>query len=156
MFKHYSSLAIAISLAIGSVSSVTMPVNAYGIGTGYIIGAEQFPQGKATQVRQTIHLNLSTPDTTQIKIIIPEGIKVGNNIAVYNETQQRELSAVVRNNSGREIEIDLPQVFPPDTKITIDLNRVRLWGTARTYQVYSQPKNSSRPIYIGSAEFRLY
>jgi hypothetical protein len=156
MFKHYSSLAIAISLAIGSVSSVTMPVNAHGIGTGYIIGAEQFPQGKATQVRQSIHLTLPTPDITRIKIIIPEGIKVGNNIAVYNETQQRELFAVVRNNLGRSIEIDLPQALAPDTKITIDLNRVRLWGIARTYQVYSQPTNSSHPTYIGAAEFHLY
>jgi hypothetical protein len=156
MLNQDSLLAIATSVALGLFNPIASPVNAHDLGTAYISGAEQFPQGRATQVRQTIRLTLPTPNITQIKIAIPAGLKVGNNIALYNDTARKSLSARVRNNSDREIEIDLPQALAPQTKITIDLNSVRLWGLARTYQVYSQPIDNSSPTYLGSAEFHLY
>ena len=156
MFKQYSILAIATSIAIGSLSSIASPVNAHGVSTGYVHGAEQFPQGRATQVRQTIRFTVPATEIDRIKITIPEGLRVGNNITLYNDTTKRSLSAVVRNNLGEEIEIDLPQPLAPNTQLTIDLNSVSLWGFSRTYQVYSKLTNSSNYNYIGSAEFHLY
>ena len=156
MFKQYSILALATSVAIGSLSAIVSPVNAHGVSTGYINGAVQFPETRATQVRHTIRLSIPTTDITQIRIVAPEGIKVGSNIALYNDTIRQSFSGVVRSNSGRDVEIDLPQPLAPNTQISIDLNSVSLWGLSRTYQVYSKLASSSSYTYIGSAEFHLY
>jgi len=156
MFKQYSILALATSVAIGSLNSIASPVNAHGISTGYINGAVQFPETRATQVRHTIRLTIPTSDITQLRIVAPEGIKVGDNIALYNETTRQSFSGVVRTNSGRDIEIDLPQLLAPNTQVTIDLNSVSLWGLSRTYQVYSKLASSPSYNYIGSAEFHRY
>ena len=156
MFKQYSILALATSVAIGSLSIIASPANAHGVSTGYISGAVQFPETRATQVRHTISLSIPTTDITQIRIIAPEGIKVGNNITLYNATKGQSFVGVVRSNLGRDIEIDLPQPLAANTQISINLNSVSLWGLSKTYQVYSKLASSSSYIYIGSAEFHHY
>lgn len=157
MLKKYSTLALSISVAIVSlISSIISPVNAHGVSTGYVNGNEQSPQGRATQVRQTIRFIVPTTDITQIRIVAPEGIKIGNNIALYNDTTRQLLSGVVEHKSGNDIEIDLPQSLAPNTQVTVDLNSVSLWGTDRTYHLYSKSTTISGYTYIGSAEFHRY
>lgn len=156
MFKYYLTLALATSVSIGLISSITSPVNAHGVGMGYVNSAEQSPQGRATQVRQTIRFIVPTTGITQLKIVAPEGIKIGNNIALYNDTVHQSLSGIVGHKSGNDVEIDLPQSLAPNTQMTVDLNSVSLWGTARTYHVYSKSTNSSDYTYLGSAEFHRY
>ena len=148
---------LALVLTIGSLNSIS-PVHARGAGTGYINRAEQFPQGRTTPVRHTIQLTLPTAGIGRIQIVAPEGIKVNRNIDIYNDTTQQSLSPLLllHPHPSNDVQIDFPQALPANTRITIDLNRVRLWGLARNYQVYYQLINSSRYYYLGAAEFDRY
>ncbi len=156
MFKQRSILALATIATVVSLGSIVSPVTAHNIGTGYVNGAQQFPETRATQVRQTIRLIVPTNDITQLEIAIPKGTSVGTNITLYNDTTQRRLSGIVRINLSGQIEIDLPQPLALNTQMTIDLNNVHLWGTVRDYRVYSKSLNSSGYTYLGSANFHSY
>jgi hypothetical protein len=142
-------------LVIGSLD-LNLPAQAYGVGTGAVDRAEQFPQTRATQVRHTIRLTIPTTGIDRLKIIVPPGIQVGSKIDIYNDTARQSLAPLIQQNPGNEIEIKFQQPLPPNTHLTIDLNRVRLWGLARTYRVHSQPLNGSGYRYLGSAEFDRY
>ncbi len=142
-------------LVLGSLN-LNSPVQAHGIGTGAIDLAEQFPPTRATQVRHTIRLTIPANGIDRLKIIVPPGIKVGSKIDIYDDTARQSLAPLIQQTPGNEIEIKFQQPLPPNTHLTIDLNRVRLWGLARTYQVHSQPLNGSGYRYLGSAEFRRY
>jgi hypothetical protein len=142
-------------LVIGSLA-LHSPAQAYEVGTGAVEHAEQFPQTRATQVRHTIRLTIPTTGIDRLKIIVPPGIKVGSKIDIYNDTARQSLTPLIQQNPGNEIEIKFQQPLPPHTHLTIDLNRVQLWGLARTYRLHSQPLNSSGYNYLGSAEFDRY
>jgi hypothetical protein len=148
-------LGLAAVLVIGSLN-LNSPAQAYGVGTGSVERAEQFPQTRATQVRHTIRLKLPPTGSDRLKIVVPPGIKVGSKIDIYNDTTQQSLAPLIRQTAGNAIEIKFPQPLPPNTLLTIDLDRVQLWGLARTYQVHSQPMNGSSYRYLGSAEFDRY
>jgi hypothetical protein len=156
MCKQYSFLALAVVTMFGLAIPLASPVKAHDIGTGSIDSVEQFPQTRATQVRQTIQFTTANPNIARIKIVFPVGIKISNNIALYNNTTNRSLSPFIHNNSAKDLEIDLPRSLPSHSQITIDLNNVNLWGLARTYYIYSQSVNSADYTYIGSAEFHRY
>jgi hypothetical protein len=141
-------------LVIGSLD-LNSPAQAYGVGTGAVDRAEQFPQTRATQVRHTIRLTLPM-GIDRLKITVPPGIKVGSKIDIYNDTAGQSLAPLIQQTPGNEIEIKFQQPLPPNTHLTIDLNRVRLWGLARTYRVHSQPLDGSGYNYLGSAEFDRY
>ncbi len=153
--RLFTLLGLLPVLVIGSLGIIA-PAQAYGVGTGAVNRTEQFPQTRATQVRHTIQLTLPTTGIDRLKLIVPPEIKVGSNIDIYNDTARRSLSPLIRQTAGNEIEIKFQQQLPPNTHLTIDLNRVRLWGLARTYQVYYQPMNGSDYSYLGSAEFDRY
>lgn len=150
-----SLLGLLPVLVLGSLS-LNSPAQAYGVGTGAIDLAEQFPQTKATQVRHTIRLTIPTTGIDRLKLIVPPGIKVGSNIDIYDDTARQSLTPLIQQNSGNEIEIKFQQPLPANTHLTIDLNHVRLWGLARTYQLQSQPIDGSGYRYLGSAEFDRY
>ena len=125
------------------------------INKSHIYSTDQFPQTRATNVRQTIRLELpeDIQNVTELNITIPHGLTIAKNITITDTIDN--LIPVKVTIEKDQINLRLDQPIKQGTKLNINFNQVQLWGFGRTYQV-SLKTIDDRSIYLGTANFRHY
>ena len=118
--------------------------------------AVQFPDRKSTVVRHTIKINIADHNRaiSQLKIIIPEGLIVKNDIRVQQESGQ-----VIKVNTSidnKTITLDFAEPISSNTKI--NLNQVIILGVSHEwiYRIYGDFVGITPQLDLGIAEIHTY
>jgi hypothetical protein len=124
----------------------------------HIDDTEQFPQSKATNFRHTfeLHIPQSSNALSQLRIQVPPGLTVKNNISIYDQSGQ-EINANV-SVEGRQIIIAFPEPITSGTELDINMNQVRRSGVSNAwrYRVSAKFIGNDAEVPIGVAAFRVY
>lgn len=143
--KSKLSIAIAsivVTLALSADRSQV--ANSQSVELPYVYGNVQFPETKATNVRHTFRLRVpaNSLPLAGVKITAPTGLTVNNDVSIDDRSGNKIAATTIIN--GQTIVIDFTQPVAAGTDLNIDLNRVKLWGTARNYQVAVRSAGSPR------------
>lgn len=107
-------------------------------------------------VRHTFVLNLpqKSKPVTQIIIAAPSTVAVSNDIDVL-EHKGRKINFSVSVN-GKTIILAFPEPIVPDTKLAINLNKVKqpIGGPTSVYRFSAKAVGSNEEISVGVARFR--
>lgn len=124
----------------------------------YIRRTTQFPQGcKWGNLRHTFELQIpqNSGALSQLNIDVPEGLKVKNDISIFNQSGGKiPANTSVKDN---KIRIVFSEAISPGNILTIDLNKVNRIGTSNAwlYAVSAKLVGVDTEIRIGMAQFRL-
>ncbi|GFE68981.1 DUF2808 domain-containing protein [Chroococcus sp. FPU101] len=147
----------AIILAIATLSPAAEG-NQHSKITTYpsIVGAVQFPKRKMSFVRHSIKIQIpeNAQAISQLKINVPSGLKVENDITIHDESKEKIAANILVNEST--IIIDFPQPPKPQSRLEIDMNRVKMTGASNvfTYRVFAKFVGIESELNLGIAEIR--
>ncbi|MEI2578079.1 DUF2808 domain-containing protein [Scytonema sp. PRP1] len=118
----------------------------------------EFPSSGWRIVKHTfrVHIPLDKNPLDQILIDVPSTVAVSNDINVLNENSQKININVSAH--GRRIIIDFPEKIISNTKLLIELNKVRqpVQGSASVYNISAKVVGSDKEIPVGVAQFPTF
>lgn len=118
-------------------------------------GNVQFSPIRWRLVRQTfvLHLPRNSQPIAQIIIAVPSTVTVGNDIDVL-EQNGRKININV-SVDGKNIILDFPKTVAPDTKLSINLNKVKqpIFGSTSVYRFSAKVVGSDAEIPLGETRF---
>lgn len=118
----------------------------------------QFPPDQWRLVKHTFRLNIphNSKALSQLIIEAPSTVAVSNDIDVLDELGQKININVSAN--GRRIIIDFPGTVISNTKLLIELNKVKqpIVGSASVYNLLAKVVGSDIEIPVGVAQFAAF
>jgi hypothetical protein len=118
----------------------------------------EFPSSGWRIVKHTVRVRipLDKNPLDQILIDVPSTVAVSNDIDVLNENSQKININVSAH--GRRIIIDFPEKIISNTKLLIQLNKVRqpVQGSASVYNISAKVVGSDEEIPVGVAQFPTF
>jgi hypothetical protein len=121
-----------------------------------IDGNVQFPPNRWRLVRQTfvLHLPRNSQPIAQIIIAVPSTVAVSNDIEVLEHQKGKKININVSVN-GKNIILAFPEPVAPDTKLAINLNKVKqpLLSSTSVYRFSAKVVGSDAEISVGEARF---
>ncbi|PSF32921.1 hypothetical protein C7H19_20985 [Aphanothece hegewaldii CCALA 016] len=121
-----------------------------------IVGAVQFPKRKLSYVRHTIRIEVpeDSKAISQLKISVPPGLTVSNNITIHDESEENITADI--SVAERMIIISFSQPITPKNRLEINMNGVRISGASNvfTYRVIAKLVDIEPELNLGIAEIR--
>ncbi|KAB8314330.1 DUF2808 domain-containing protein [Tolypothrix campylonemoides VB511288] len=118
----------------------------------------EFPSSRWRIVKHTVRVRipLDKNPLDQILIDVPSTVAVSNDIDVLNEKSQKININVSAH--GRRIIIDFPEKVISNTKLLIQLNKVKqpVQGSASVYNISAKVVGSDEEIPVGVAQFPTF
>lgn len=147
------SLAIVASTSADSTSARTDKSKSANIENNL-----QFPTNRWRLVKHTfrLHIPRNINALSQLIIDAPSTVAVSNDIDVLAQNGQK-ISINISVN-GRRIIIDFPQKVISNTKILVELNKVKqpIGGSDSVYRLSSKVVGIDKEIPVGIARFRTF
>lgn len=123
-----------------------------------IISAVQTPPRKMTFVKHSIELRIPDSDKaiSQLIIRVPPSLKVGNNITIHNELNEKITADILV--SENIVIINFPHPPASNSVLEIDLNGVKIIGghNVFTYRVLAKLVGLDPELNLGVAEIRTF
>ena len=155
------------TLIYGAVFALSAAVLVPAVHASTRIGAEnfphidssvQFPETKARIVRHTfrLHIPQGTRAISQLKISVPAGLTVREDISISDDSSQKIDTKV--SVSSNQVILTFSQPVSPGTTIKIAMNTVRMSGVSSSwlYQVAAKFVGDDADIPLGTAQVRSY
>ncbi len=118
----------------------------------------QFPENNSYFLRHTIniHTDKNTQPISELKIIVPKGLTVKNDITVHKKTGEKiKVKTIIDDQT---ITLSFPESISPNTELQIDLNAVVISGISNQwlYRIYGKFIGIEPEINLGVARIRTY
>ncbi|MEG5235390.1 DUF2808 domain-containing protein [Microcoleus sp. AT9b-C3] len=124
----------------------------------HIDSSVQFPETKARIVRHTfrLHLPQGSRAISQLKISVPAGLTVRDDISISDDSGQK-IDTKVSVNSNQVI-LTFSQPLSPENTIKITMNKVIISGVSNAwmYQLTATLVGDNTDILLGIARVRSY
>lgn len=150
----------AITVAFTVLSSATFANTTREKTTlPYLIGSTQSPQTRWSNVRHTFRIQIpeTSPAISQLKVILPPGVTVKNDITVHNRS--RKEIAINANISNDEVIINFTEPLQSRNEIEIDMNKVilsRLHRNAWSYRIKAKLADTEPELNLGVAQINNF
>ena len=158
------SLIYAVILTLSGAAIITPSYANTRTDDGRVIhidGNAQFPPTRWGIFRHNfrLHVPQNSRAITQILIKVPDNVTVSNdvsNIDVVDENEHKINTNISVN--GQTILLVFPEPVAPNTKLRIDLNKIkrRNIGNGSVYSFWAKEVDLDAEIPIGVAWFHLY
>lgn len=125
----------------------------------YLVGSTQSPQTRFSIVRHTFRIQIpeASPAISQLKVILPPGISVKNDITV-RERSGKEI-ATNANVNDDAVTINFTQPLKSTNEIEIDMNKVtlsRLHRNSWSYQIQTKLADTETELDLGVTRIRNF
>ncbi|HEY9771613.1 MAG TPA: hypothetical protein V6C71_24480 [Coleofasciculaceae cyanobacterium] len=143
----------AITVAFTVLSSATFANTTREETTlPHLIGSTQSPQTKWSYVRHTFRIQIpeTSPAISQVKVILPPGVTVKNDITVHKRSGKE--IATKYNVSDDEVIINFTEPLKSTNEIEIDMNKVilsRLHPNDWSYRIKAKLADTEPELNLG-------
>jgi hypothetical protein len=125
----------------------------------YLVGFTQSPKTNWSNVRHTFRIQIpeTSPAISQIKVILPLGVTVKNDITVHDRS--RKEIATNANVSDDEVIINFTEPLQSTNEIEIDMNKVilsRLHRNDWSYRIKAKLTNTKPELNLGVARINNF
>ncbi len=123
----------------------------------YLSSSTQSPQTRWSNVRHTFRIQIpeTSPAVSQVKVILPPGVTVKNDITVHDRSGKE---IVTNSNVGDdEVIINFTEPLKLTNEIEIDMNKVilsRLYRNAWSYRIQTKLADTETELDLGITQIR--